>query len=393
METPDPIRSIHLLSDRKFIPWVKNTFSLSNWTSFYIILNHGKKNYFGMPDTDTLEVSADRFGEKLILERIPDYDIAFHYFLDNIKADIVARSSKDLIHCWCFYGAEVYQQTSLFRKNLYGPETRQLLRSLPEIRFRYDFRKIFYQYILFRKAPIDSLKDAIPHIHAMLWYVEEEINFIRTKINLPPWQFFQFFSFTDIIPPGTESTNTASKKILIGNSATIENNHADVLQKLLKIDDQAYRFSLPMTYGQFSRYKTRIQSLYRKALSDRVDFLEQHLELRAYYQYLQQHPTAIFLHYRQQALGNILYLLYTGTKVYLSKNNVISAWLKNNDIKVSIFEEDFESDIVLDQLALDPKTIEENQKGIIRLLDHKQNEATIQALEEKVLFERLNRKA
>jgi hypothetical protein len=37
-------------------------------------------------------------------------------------------------------------------------------------------------------------------------------------------------------------------------------------------------------------------------------------------------------------------------------------------------------------------TIDENQKGIIRLLDHKRNKATMEALEKKVVSERLNSK-
>ncbi len=390
MSAPNTIRSLHLLSDKKFLPWIKRTFSLPNWSAFYIVLNPNQKNYSHPLEDNILEVSADEYGEKIILESLHQYDIAFHYFLDNMKAEIIAKSANKILHYWCFYGAEVYQQTSLFRNELYGVYTKRILRVLPEIRFRYDLRKFYYKYILFKKAPVDSLQAAIPHIHAILWYVEEEVKLIGRKINLPPWQFFQFFNVVDIIPPGTKTTNTKSKKILIGNSATIENNHADVLPGLLEIIDKEYTFSLPMTYGQFARYKTRIKTTYSRALNDRVTYLEEHLELDEYYQFLHEHPTAIFLHYRQQALGNILYLLYTGTKVYLSENNIIYTWLIKHDIEVFKFEEAFQSDVSTNQLTLDHASIAKNQQNIMQLLDHQRNDITIRAIENEI-FSRKNK--
>ena len=379
------IRSIHLLSDKKFVPWVKNTFTLPGWTCLYILINHRKKKSVEQLKEDTYEVSTDRYGEQFILDQLESGDIVFHYFLDNRKADIIAKSPPHLVHCWCFYGAEIYQQTSLFRDRLYGPQTRKLLARLPEVRFRYDLRRLYYQYVLFRKTPIRSLREAIPKVHAILWYVEEEIQWINAKITLPPWKFFQFFQFSDIIPEGTGIVNTESKSVLLGNSATVENNHADALQMLTRVKQKGYTISLPLTYGQFKRYKSTIKELYTESLGESAVFLEDHMELSAYYHFLQQHPTAVFLHYRQQALGNILYMLYVGTKVYLSNQNVVITWLKNNGVKVFTFEEDFVKDIQTLDLTLTKEVMNMNRRSIEKLLRHDRNAATIQSLEAEVL--------
>lgn len=380
----EKINAVHIVSEKKFLPWIKNTFSLPGWSSIYIILDASKKQHFVQVNEETLEVSADQYGEQKVVEKINDYDIVFHYLLNNTKAEIISGSNPRLVHCWCFYGAEIYQQTSLFRKNLYGSQTRKLFRYLPEIRFRYDLRRIYYTYVLFRKAPIDSLQEAIPHIFRILWYVEEEMQLINQHIKLPLWQFFQFFSFADIIPPNTPMTDFSSKKILIGNSATIENNHADILPLIKEIKDGDYRFSLPMTYGQFPRYMSMIKKQYRLALQDRVVFLEGHLPLDEYYRFLQQHPTAIFLHHRQQGLGNILYLLYTGTKVYLSRNNIIQPWLSNNGVKVFSFEDEFLQDVIANRLTLDMPTVEKNRDALTHMLEHHRNIETLQTLEREV---------
>jgi dTDP-N-acetylfucosamine:lipid II N-acetylfucosaminyltransferase len=390
MPDHDPVRALHLFSDKKFLPWVRQTFSATDWTSSYIILNPQIKSSCVTVDDNTLEVSTDAYGRKKVMEKLAATEIAFHYFLDNVKADIICDADPRILHCWCFYGAEIYQQTNLFRNDIYGPATRRLLWSLPEIKFRYDLRKYYFMLFKRKQPPITSLRKAIPRIHRILWYVEEEIVKINTRIQLPPWQFFQFFSFADIVPPGTQPTNKESGKILIGNSATIENNHVDVLETLISHQNDQSTFSLPMTYGLFPRYKQIVKARFQKKLGTRVYFLEEHMKLEAYYHFLQQHPTAIFLHYRQQGLGNILYLLYTGTKVYLSRHNVIYQWLTRNQIKVYIFEDEFAADYKQHNLLLDDVTSVQNREGIVALLDHNRNKDTLRSLEAEVLRNRQN---
>src|SRR6187200_1982382 len=148
MPEHDPIRAIHLFSDKKFLPWVRQTFSATGWQCSYIILNPKGKASVSIIDDDTIEVSTDTYGQEIILAKLNASEIAFHYFLDNVKADLIHQSDPSILHCWCFYGAEIYQQTNLFRNEIYGPVTRKMLWALPEIKFRYDLRKYYY---LFRR--------------------------------------------------------------------------------------------------------------------------------------------------------------------------------------------------------------------------------------------------
>lgn len=382
MSEQQPVQALHIFSDRKFIPWVRQTFKQFKWTSTFIILRSDWKNKHASVDEQTTEVSADKYGYSFVLRSIHSNDIILHYLLDNHKANIISLAPSDTLHFWCFYGTEVYQQTPYFRKNLYGPESKKLLRTLPEIKFRYELRKLFYQIGKFEKTPLQSLKEAIPHIRSILWYVGEEIEQIKTKMELPPWKFFQFFEPNDIIPEGTKKVNPLSRKILLGNSATIENNHLDALRSLRLAADAGYAVTLPLTYGQFPRYKKKIKSRFANDLGNHVDFLEKHLSLDDYYSHLLEFPTAVFLHRRQQALGNILFLLYAGTKIYLSESNVIYKWLTANQIKVSIFEADFENDVKKNQLVWSTDIIEHNRLHTRLLLEHQKNKATIQWMEQ-----------
>jgi len=378
-----PIKAVHIFTDSKFIPWVKSSFALHAWESTFIVLQ-ASSSTVKHSGNDVIYVQMDKDWKKKVLTIIDSSQIVFHYFLDNHKATLVLKSSDRAIHCWCFYGAEIYQQTPLFRDMLYGPVTRKFLWLLPEIMYRVKLRSFYYRIFKREIPPLELLQQAIKKISGILWYVPEEIEFINTRIKLPPWYNFQFFSFSDIIPDPEARCIVGSQKILVGNSATIENNHLDVLAGLQKAQSNEYSVSLPMTYGMFPRYKAMVKKKFSKALKAHVFFLENHMPLEEYYAFLSEHPTAVFLHHRQQALGNVLYMLYIGAKVYLSRDNIIVQWLRNNQVRVFIFEEEFVRDLDAGQMILDEAEAEVNRKQIRILLDHQHNLETIQNLEQLI---------
>jgi hypothetical protein len=106
--------------------------------------------------------------------------------------------------------------------------------------------------------------------------------------------------------------------------------------------------------------------------------------LEKYYSFLDEHPTAVFLHHRQQALGNILYMLYIGAKVYLSRTNIILQWFLQNRVKVFIFEDDFVTDLKSGKMVLEESVAMENRKQVRTLLEHQNNLSTIHQLEQLI---------
>jgi hypothetical protein len=380
------IRAVHLFSDRKFIPWAAATFDREGWRSHYVVLDRqaGAVTTAHQGGIGITLVPQSPAGMAWILDNLREADLVFHYLMDNVKAEIIARSDAPVRHYWCFYGAEIYQQTPLFRDVLYGPATRKWLHLLPEIRFRYLMRKGYYRWIRREPAPLDSLRRAVPRIAGILWYVEDEIAWIRERMALPPYVFFQFFRFEDIIPDETVQCDRTAQNILVGNSATVENNHADVLDVLRTLPADTHHYTLPVTYGQFARYKSMLMRRGQRVLGSRVRFLDQHMPLGEYYALLHQHPTAIFLHRRQQALGNIFYLLYAGAKVYLSRHNIIYTWLQHHDVNVFSFEDCFAEDHRRGQLTLTDAEAGHNREAIRRLLRHDRNEAFFNQLESSI---------
>ncbi|MGH2623946.1 MAG: TDP-N-acetylfucosamine:lipid II N-acetylfucosaminyltransferase, partial [Sphingobacterium sp.] len=90
----------------------------------------------------------------------------------------------------------------------------------------------------------------------------------------------------------------------------------------------------------------------------------------AYLSVIKDCSVGIFYHYRQQARGNIIAMLYFGARIYLSSRNPVFNFLKDNSIYVYDF--DLEFNIYLNQ-PLDSKLIAHNRFWLEQVFSEKKN--------------------
>jgi len=107
--------------------------------------------------------------------------------------------------------------------------------------------------------------------------------------------------------------------ILLGNSATASNNHADALA-LLEGRLDGGRLLAPLSYGD-AAYGDRVAALGSRQFGDRFDAMRQWLSLAEYNRRIQRCGFVVMNHRRQQAIGNIGAALYKGATVYLRPEN------------------------------------------------------------------------
>jgi hypothetical protein len=77
MSERDPIYALHLFTDKKIIPWIKQTFLRSGWVSEYIIISTKIKNQQEQIDHQTWEISSDQYGINCILEKAKPFQIIY----------------------------------------------------------------------------------------------------------------------------------------------------------------------------------------------------------------------------------------------------------------------------------------------------------------------------
>lgn len=132
--------------------------------------------------------------------------------------------------------------------------------------------------------------------------------------------------------------------IQIGNNANSFNNHLEILEELRRYKDEKIKIFIPMSYGndwhnKVPNYKEIVKS---KAIEyfgkEKVVVLRNLMNNDEYNEFLSQMDIIIIATDRQNALGNILKVMYSGGKVYLSEKNSLYKFFNEKDIFVEKFE-------------------------------------------------------
>lgn len=110
-------------------------------------------------------------------------------------------------------------------------------------------------------------------------------------------------------------TNT-TVKIMIGNSATVTNQHRYVFESLQHLKNENIEIHCPLSYGD-DEYKKEISSLGEEMFGNKFHPITEWMDADQYIKFLSTFDIAIFGNDRQQAMGNINTLLYMGKKIYL----------------------------------------------------------------------------
>lgn len=139
--------------------------------------------------------------------------------------------------------------------------------------------------------------------------------------------------------------------ILNGNNAYTFNRHIEALQKLLKFRRKKIDIIVPLSYGNdwinsAKNYKQSIRDFLEENFTGKFHILLGLMPVEQYNEMLANIDVAIINSNRQNALGNILRLLYTGCKVYLAKDNPVYDYFRSQGVPVHAVEdidnEDFE---------------------------------------------------
>lgn len=113
-----------------------------------------------------------------------------------------------------------------------------------------------------------------------------------------------------------EKKERDSTKILLGNSATVSNQHMLALDKLSVFSDENIKIICPLSYGDKDYAKEVCRYAKRVFGSKFVPVLE-YLTSDEYSKLLNSVDIALFYNNRQQATGNIEILAYLKKKIYL----------------------------------------------------------------------------
>ncbi len=138
----------------------------------------------------------------------------------------------------------------------------------------------------------------------------------------------------EVIDDVDKSGGSVGNDVMLGNSATPENNHLDLLKELRPLIQSGQRIYCPLSYGD-AAYGDKVASEGARLYGDRFVPLREFLPLLDYLTILRSCSTVIMPHLRQQAMGNIFMMLYAGSQVILDARNPAFHFLRRIGLSVS----------------------------------------------------------
>lgn len=311
---------------------------------------------------DDINKYIDKYAPKAILLH------SLHLYFSNAINQIRQPIKKG----WVAWGFDIYTLPKV-TMDIYAPATYRYLRQ--QNRF-FDIEKIFkrnprlsklyYAIIKRKKYPFDAITESIRKIDYFITYLEEDFHLFSKYY--PNRMKFLYCSFTDIdqylSSDSSLTIDEDAENILIGNSNTPESNHLDVFEVLSSYRTELKTVFVPLSYGNNIIYKQTVKEYGTSSLGAVFQPLDQFLDRQGYTEILKSCSCGVFFHYRQQALGNIISMLYLGARVYMSVKSPAYKYLIRNNIRVFDLEKDFH---LFQNSRLDSASVTQNRNILNRL--------------------------
>lgn len=309
---------LHLMGDSwsvyniKFINFLNKYKKLTNGYEHYFIFTKGSDLSLDLPlNIIFLDGVYNEIEKIFIIKKTSEYcdRIIVHGLFDkyyNIVLYLFKNITKKTM--WVIWGGDLYEKiTPMFIRLI-----------------RVFMKKRILNYLFSYIVIVDG--DELFLRNNYLTYAKKYVAFYPNPID------FDFYNIC------SDQKKHTYKRILLGNSASISNNHVEILDLLKMYKNDDFIIYCPLSYGdnEYARYVISYgYNLFGKKFVPLVKFLSP----QNYAKFLSVMDVAIMNHETQVAVGTILSMLYLGKKVFLNKEVSTYSWLKNKDVYLYSIEE------------------------------------------------------
>ncbi|MDW1886843.1 TDP-N-acetylfucosamine:lipid II N-acetylfucosaminyltransferase [Vibrio sp. Vb2131] len=232
-----------------------------------------------------------------------------------------------LVKVWIGMGFDYYDYINI---PLYSNRTKKLLRD------KVSGSKIKSFILNRRKKRLAKDMDIFCPV------IQEEYELLKDKVDINKTIDWNYGYLSDWI--GSDNIDNPinigdENLLLVGNSADPSNNHIDVIEDVANSLYKDQQLIVPVSYGS-QEYLCRLEKeISNYHIVNRVKLIKTFMSIDRYTEMLMDCKYAIMNHYRQQALGNIITLLYFGKTVYLRSDNPLYAYLRRLGVIIKDVED------------------------------------------------------
>ncbi len=357
---------LHLASDEKFINSANYLFEKILPQSNLFIIPKSRFSRDFRYVTPNINIKRVYFGGTLIkkLSRLTNaFDCVFLHGLTEINGNVFLLAKEKNKFIGILWGAELYTEDNFPKEYLLGNKTAQIKLPIPDPSFAEKMKEKIRRLVYHNDI---NLKDASKLTALNLRYLcvpyKEEFDFFSDKKIISEDCNQILFSYypLEFILKGNESETVTGNDILVGNSASSSNNHIEAFDILQNLETGERRIIVPLSYGN-SQYADYIEGYGKKLFNTYFLALRKFMPLSEYTKFLVNCGIVIMNHYRQQGFGNVVALLYLGSKLYLNESNTIYQYLKRIGVKIFSIEKDLKTENKSVFLNLTKQEIENNR--------------------------------
>ncbi|SKA20346.1 4-alpha-L-fucosyltransferase glycosyl transferase group 56 [Chitinophaga eiseniae] len=273
---------------------------------------------------------------------------------------------------WLSWGTDIYN-TSFYKKPLYQYYTNQIVgqqRSGVTAGIKSLLSRLYY-FSYTGMFPDAAYKKAVAQVDYCATVIPDEFEILNS---------FPFFSAKQVLFSYESIENMFKDKIgeddyvmgndiLVGNSAGPESNHLDVLNAISEMElGEKQKVVVPLNYAGTPAYKAVVLKQGEDLLGENFFPLLDFYPSAAYVTLLKQCSVAVMNHNRQQAVGNLIALLWLGCRIFMSEESIVYSYLKRKGFKIYSFQQEFNGKSI--GTALTREEREHNRELLIAEYSH-----------------------
>lgn len=363
----------HIAADEKFIENAVDIFEAAypEQNTFYITT--AKPWSFIKERKIYRQLSKNKWLQLLFINRdeLKSYDVVVLHSLPSIWLIPMVMLKQNYI--WLGWGFDYYSRSfdsDLIADHLILPDTKKRITGLVNNTHSANCRTVFFSH------PIKSIVKflvfskffyqlAMRNLKIFSPVLPQEYDLVKQKYGLgqstkySPWNYgiLEKHIIKNMELNGISTANA----ILLGNSATATNNHFEALDVIAK-SGTSRKVILPLSYGD--RNYAKLVKVYIQSNPEIVNqchVLDTFMPLSEYNAIINDCGFVIMNHVRQQALGNIVAMMYRGAKIFLREESVLYSYFKNLNAHVYSIQELALDSTLLDQ-HLTRQQIDDNRR-------------------------------
>lgn len=289
------------------------------------------------------KITYSKFKDFLSDLNNPPDKVIFHSYnyTNQIQLEQLKRKFKntEIKFTWIFWSHEYYQLPEFFSGLYRGFSRKFFWRKLISFHVTY-FIQFFKGEV---KSPfylgLRTFEKSFGDFSTMAALIKGDFENVMKRNSKVNYVFVSYISISDF-PQLTFDFDLNKEEVMIGHSGSPILNHFEIIEQLSRMNFTKNIF-VPLSYGKVSYSNKLRETIDAKFINLSLTFQTEYLSKDQYYERINNIGYFILNSFCQQALGNIFFFLWSGTKVYVRKETSTFKTLKERGFHIFSIEDDF----------------------------------------------------